>query len=126
MEILIFAIYLWYSLEMHTPQTVFRNAVGFDTTFVCQISTPAPHESADFEVYSEFFWHEKNETREPWEKYFYCCKRILLVGFSPEKISKKFFWRQIFSHVGCREVVSGTVGVSMNYLRVKFRSIAQP
>ena len=46
----------------------------------------------------------------PWEKEFYCCKRILLVGFSPQKFLKKFFRRQIFSHAGCREVVSGSVG----------------
>jgi len=55
------------------------------------------------------FRGEKNETREPWEKTFYCGKRILLVGFSPQKILKKLFRRQIFLHTGCREVVSGTV-----------------
>ena len=55
------------------------------------------------------FWPEKNETREPWEKTFYCCKRVLLVGFPPQKISKKLFWRPISPHAGCREVVSGTV-----------------
>jgi hypothetical protein len=45
----------------------------------------------------------------PWEKIFYCGNRVLFVGSSPQKISKKFFWRQIFSHAGCGEVVSGTV-----------------
>jgi len=46
----------------------------------------------------------------PWEKYFYCCKHILLIKFS-QKILKKIFWRWILSHACCREVVSGTVAV---------------
>ena len=55
-----------------------------------------------------FFLPKKMKHVELWEKTFYCSNRILLVGFS-QKISKKFFQRPIFSHAGCREVVSGTV-----------------
>lgn len=56
-----------------------------------------------------FFQGKKNETWDTMEKTFYCHERILLVSFSPQKISKKFFPRGIFSHAGCREVVSSTV-----------------
>jgi len=55
------------------------------------------------------FLARKNETREPWEKLFYCANRILLVGFRPQKIFKKIFQGQISPGGACREVMSGTV-----------------
>ena len=56
-----------------------------------------------------FFLPKKMKHGKQWEKHFYCCKRNLLVSFSPQEIFKKIFQRPIFSHAGCREVVSGTV-----------------
>jgi hypothetical protein len=52
---------------------------------------------------------KKNEMREAWEKSFYCCNRILLAGFSPQKILKKLFWGQISPGATCREVVRATL-----------------
>ena len=56
-----------------------------------------------------FFLPEEMKHGGPWETDFYRGKRILLVNFSPQKISKKIIRKPIFSHDSCREVVSGTV-----------------
>ena len=56
-----------------------------------------------------FFPPKKMKHGRPWEKDFYCGKRVLLVGFSLQKILEKIFWRPISSHASCREVVSGIV-----------------
>ena len=81
-------------------------------TFNHEIPFWMPRAQLGFAGYSQIFGifeAEKNETREPWEKLFYCCNRILLVGFPPQKISEYLFWGQNFSHDRCREVASGTV-----------------
>lgn len=51
--------------------------------------TPVHRFRRDFEVHLEFFRRKKNETREPWEKLFYCANRGFFGRFQSSKNLKK-------------------------------------
>ena len=65
----------------------------FDMTLAREISALDLADTRRIQGIFGIFWRKKNETREPWEKYFYRCKRVLLVCFPPKKILKKIFRR---------------------------------
>ena len=103
---------LWSYMETNPPCRISTNTEGL----VLEISALAPKiwlASAGFVLILGYIWNflgaDEVQHWGPWEKDFYRCKRVLLINFSPQKIFKKIFRGQIFSHAGCREVVSGTV-----------------